>query len=119
MPRKLKLDRTGKKSTKRKQNVEIEDMDQLSLAANAEVNDEEDDPDLLIIIEVVDALINNVVRVRHEFLEEELKWGIELKMYDGHRKALKDYNALSFATRTLPADAQAYACMEVNRLYMM
>ena len=72
MPRKLKLDRTGKKSVKNKLEVkedamEINGVESLSLVVEAEVNDVEEDADM-IIKEVVSALVE---AARAVFLEEK------------------------------------------------
>ena len=120
MPRKLKLDRPGKKSGNNKLEVkedamEISGLDELSLVVEAEVNDVEEDADMII-----KAVVSSLVEaVRAEFLAEHRKWGVELMLYEAHSKAQKQYNAVSFATRTLPADAQAYACVEVRRRYKL
>ena len=68
MPRKLKLDRTGKKSGKNKLEVkedamEISGLDELSLVVEAEVNDVEEDADMII-----KAVVSSLVEaVRAEF----------------------------------------------------
>ena len=74
MPRKLKLDRPGKKSGNNKLEVkedgmEISGLDGLSLVVEAEVNDVEEDADM-IIKEVVSALVEDV---RAVFLAEHRK----------------------------------------------
>ena len=107
MPRKLKLDRTGKKSGKNKLEVkedemEISGLDELSLVVEAEVNDVEEDA-AMIIKAVVSSLVE---AVRAEFLKEHRKWGVELKLYEAHSKAQQQYNDVSFAMRMLPAEVQ-------------
>ena len=120
MPRKLKLDRPGKKSGKNKLEVkedgmEISGLDELSLVVEAEVNDVEEDADMII-----NAVVSSLVEaVRAEFLAEHRKWGVELMLYEAHSKAQKQYNAVSFATRMLPAEVQFYACVEVRRQYKL
>ena len=112
MPRKLKLDRPGKNSGKDKLEVkedamEISGLDELSLVVEAEVNDVEEDADMII-----KAVVSSLVEaVRAEFLAEHRKWGVELMLYEAHSKAQKQYNAVSFATRMLPAELGAVLCV--------